>query len=60
MTYLIVKKTNVHKKNLQFFIVQGSLNQNTTFLGEKLCSVTWNKKNYKILVLYKENIEKCL
>ena len=36
MTPLTVKKGILKKKSLQFHMVQGSLNPNTTFIGEKL------------------------
>ena len=45
MTHLTVK--NEFSKNvqcLQFFMVQGSLNPNITFLCEKLWQVAWNPK----------------
>ena len=31
-------------KSLQFLMVQGYINPNITFLGEKLWLVAWNKK----------------
>ena len=37
-------------KKSSIFMVQGSLNPNITFLGQKLWPLAWNKK---ILVLYK-------
>ena len=39
-------------------MVQGSLNPNITFLGEKLWPVAWKKYIKKILVLYEEKIDK--
>jgi len=36
-------------KSLQVLTVQGSLNPNITFLGEKLWSVAWNKKNTNVI-----------
>ena len=48
-------KFSKNLKSLQFSMVQGPLNQNITFLGEKLWQVAWNQK---ILVLYKEKNRK--
>ena len=44
MTHLSLKY-NVSKnvKSLKFVMVQGSLNPNITFLGEKLWPVAWNQ-----------------
>ena len=44
-THLNVRNGILKKfQSLQFLVVQGSLNPNITFLGEKLWPVAWNQK----------------
>ena len=62
--YKTRKNENFEKQNnICFFpMSQGSLNPKIRFLGQKVCPVARGQINRrkKLLVLYKEKIEKCL
>ena len=50
MTPLTVKKMKIFKVfQKKFLMIQGSINANITFLGEKLFPVAWNKKNTSVI-----------